>query len=751
MRNPSLTLTLFLAALLHLPAAQTAYPPVMAGAHAEVYKKVGGTELALYIFEPAGPAQENRPTIVFFFGGGWSSGSPAQFEPQCRALAARGIVAITADYRVATRQKAKPLDCVADAKSAIRWLRTHAARLGLDPKRIAAAGGSAGGHIAAATLVPGLDEPGESTEISCRPDALVLFNPGLVLAPLNGYTPTGFGTNLAPERLGAEPVALSPAHHVTRGAPPTIIFHGDADTTIPIAGSEMFTRVMRTAGNRCELVRFPGQAHGFFNFSRADNRPYHETLAATDAFLVSLGYLPPPLAPRLPNVIVILTDDLGYGDIGVYGAKGYATPHLDQLAQEGTMFTNFHVSQPVCSASRAALLTGSYSNRIGIHGALGPNTNHGLNASETTLPEMFKTRGYATGMAGKWHLGHHAPFLPNRHGFDESIGLPYSNDMWPYHPEAKPGTYPPLPLYEDGRIIDPNVTPATMSEFTQRFTARAVSFITRNRDRPFFFYLAHPMPHVPLAASAAFKGRSGAGLYGDVIMELDWSMGEIMRTLEQNDLTRDTIVIFTSDNGPWLSYGNHAGNAGPLREGKGTAWEGGTRVPCLMRWPGHIPANTVSDTYVMTIDLLPTLARLIEAPLPSLPIDGLDVWPLLTSQAGAINPHAGYATWYNQNELQSVTSADGHWKLLLAHTYRSLGGRPGGRDGVPAKYENRVLKQPTLFDLERDRSETTDVAAAHPDVVQRLLAFAETCRADLGDTLTQRIGTGVRAPGRITP
>ena len=294
MKNLRLALTLFLGVFLRLPAAQTTYPPVMAGARAEVYKSVGDTTLSLYFFEPAGPVQKNRPAIVFFFGGGWNSGNPTQFEPQCRALAARGIVAITADYRVASRQKTKPVDCVADAKSAVRWLRTHAARLGLDPQRIAAAGGSAGGHIAAATLVPGLDEPGEGTAVSCRPDALVLFNPGLVLAPINGYTPAGFGTTLSAERLGAETNALSPGHHVTRGLPPTIIFHGDADTTIPFTASELFTSLMRAAGNRCELMRFPGQAHGFFNFTRVDNRPYHETLAATDAFLVSLGYLPPP-------------------------------------------------------------------------------------------------------------------------------------------------------------------------------------------------------------------------------------------------------------------------------------------------------------------------------------------------------------------------------------------------------------------------------------------------------------------------
>lgn len=453
--------------------------------------------------------------------------------------------------------------------------------------------------------------------------------------------------------------------------------------------------------------------------------------------------------PRPPNVIIIFCDDLGYGDIGPFGAKGYATPHLDRLAKEGTAFTNFHVSQPVCSASRAALLTGSYSNRLGLHGALSPTATHGLNAAETTLAELFKSRGYTTGMAGKWHLGHHAPFLPDRHGFDEFLGIPYSNDMWPYHPEAKPGTYPPLPLYENGRVIDPAITPAAMDDFTTRFTARAVSFIERNHAAPFFFYLAHPMPHVPLAVSAKFRGKSGAGLYADVMLELDWSVGEILHTLDTHGLARDTLVIFTSDNGPWLSYGDHAGSAGPFREGKGTAWEGGTRVPCLMRWPGQIPAGLRSDAGLMTIDLFPSLARLIDAPLPALPIDGRDVWPLLTGQPGAKNPHEGYATWFNQNELQSVMTADGRWKLVFAHRYRTLAGRPGGRDGRPVKYETISLPAPALFELTRDLGETTDVAAAQPEIVARLQAFAETCRADLGDSLTGRTGTGLREPGRL--
>jgi arylsulfatase len=447
--------------------------------------------------------------------------------------------------------------------------------------------------------------------------------------------------------------------------------------------------------------------------------------------------------------VVILTDDQGYSDVGVFGAKGYTTPNLDRLARDGTQFTNFHVAQAVCSASRAALLTGCYPNRIGLHGALGPGATHGLSADETTLPELLKTRGYATGMAGKWHLGHREPFLPPRHGFDESLGLPYSNDMWPRHPEAKAGTYPPLPLLQDGKVVDADVTPEKMNQLTTLYTERAVSFIERHRAEPFFFYLAHAMPHVPLAVSDKFRGRSQQGLYGDVIMEIDWSVGEVLRALERNDLADDTLVIFTSDNGPWLSYGNHAGSAGPLREGKGTAWEGGTRVPCLMRWPGHIPAGKVNDAFAMTIDLLPTVAGLVGANLPGRSIDGLDVWPLLASRPGAKNPHEGYGLWYAQNELQAVVSGDGRWKLILAHRYRTLAGRAGGRDGIPAKYQNAEVVAPSLYDLSRDRSETTDVAAIHPEVVQSLLALAEKCRAELGDSLTNRTGSGTREPGRI--
>lgn len=274
-------------------SAQWAYPPAMKDARREIYKTVGETNLAVYIFDPATPGT-NRPAIVFFFGGGWQNGSPAQFEPQCRHFAERGMVAMTADYRVGSRQHARPVDCVADAKSCVRWIRENAARLGIDPQRIVAAGGSAGGHIAAATAtLPDFDAKGEDKTVSSVPNVLVLFNPALVLAPMEGVDLRGFGVNLSQERLGAQAKDLSPAHHIKAGTPPTLILHGKADTTVPFATVEAFAAAMKRAGNRCDLIGYDGQSHGFFNFGRGGGQFYRETLAAADAFLVSLGYLRP--------------------------------------------------------------------------------------------------------------------------------------------------------------------------------------------------------------------------------------------------------------------------------------------------------------------------------------------------------------------------------------------------------------------------------------------------------------------------
>ena len=457
-----------------------------------------------------------------------------------------------------------------------------------------------------------------------------------------------------------------------------------------------------------------------------------------------------PAANRLPNIVIIFTDDQGYADVGVFGAKGFTTPNLDRLAKEGCIFTDFHVAQPVCSASRAALLTGCYPNRIGIHGALGPLAKHGINDAEMTLAELLKQKGYATGMAGKWHLGRPAQFLPVHHGFDEYFGLPYSNDMWPSHPEAKRGTYPPLPLIEGDRVIDNEVTPGEQANLTTWYTERAVKFIERNHTRPFFFYLAHSMPHVPLHVSDKFKGKSEQGLYGDVIMEIDWSVGEVLKALKQYDLEDNTWVIFTSDNGPWLSYGNHAGSAGPLREGKGTSWEGGTREPCIMRWPGKIPPGTTNNTMLMSIDLFPTIAKLTGAELPAHKIDGLDVWPVIAGVKGAKNPHTAYFYYYRENQLQAVGSGDGRWKLYLPHEFNTLAGRPGGKDGMPVKYERAKVESPELYDLQNDVGEKKNVANKHPEIVQSLLASAEQTRADLGDSLTDRKGSGAREPGRVT-
>ncbi len=452
-------------------------------------------------------------------------------------------------------------------------------------------------------------------------------------------------------------------------------------------------------------------------------------------------------APRTPNVVLIFTDDQGYGDVGCFGAQGYQTPNLDKLAKQGVRFTDFYVSQPVCSASRSSLLTGCYANRIGIHGALGPGSRHGIHADETTLAEICKSKGYATGMAGKWHLGHHPQFLPTRHGFDSYLGLPYSNDMWPHHPEAKKGTYPPLPMFDGEKVINADVSPEDQTQLTTQYTERAVKFIKENKDKPFFLYVAHSMPHVPLFVSNKHKGKTKAGLYGDVIEEIDWSVGEIVKALDEHKLADNTLLIFTTDNGPWLSYGNHGGSSGGLREGKGTTWEGGVRVPFIARWPGKIPPGSVCHEPAMTIDVLPTVTKILNADLPKLKIDGEDIGPLLLGEANAKSPHKALYFYYQTGQLQGLRS--GKWKLMFPHTYRTMNGQEPGKDGIPGKYRQAMMQKPELYDLETDRNETKDLAALHPEVVKQLMNYAELARDELGDSLTKRTGKGVREPGRL--
>ena len=442
-----------------------------------------------------------------------------------------------------------------------------------------------------------------------------------------------------------------------------------------------------------------------------------------------------------PNVVIIFTDDQGRQDVGCFGSPNIKTPNLDRMAAEGMRFTDFYAAQAVCSASRAALMTGCYPNRVGILGALGPASKHGISDKETTIADVVKQRGYATAIYGKWHLGHHPQFLPTRHGFDDYFGLPYSNDMWPFHP-TDGDKYPPLPLMEGEKVIQTN---PDQTQLTTWYTEHAVQFIEKNKDRPFFLYVAHNMPHVPLHVSDKFKGKSERGLYGDVIMEIDWSVGQILAAIKRLHLDAQTLVIFTSDNGPWLSYGDHAGCALPLREGKGTMFDGGCREACIMRWPGKIPAGGTCNELAATIDLLPTIAGLAGAELPKdRIIDGKNIWPLMSGRSGAKSPHEAYYFYWNR-ELQAVRS--GQWKLHFPHEYRTLDGPPGS-GGRPGTYK-QVKIDLSLFDLNSDISETTNVADKHPEVVKRLQALAEQAREDLGDSNTGREGKNVRQPGRL--
>jgi arylsulfatase A len=440
-------------------------------------------------------------------------------------------------------------------------------------------------------------------------------------------------------------------------------------------------------------------------------------------------------ADRLPNIVLIFCDDLGYADISPFGGKT-PTPHLDRLAKEGMRFTNFSVAQAVCSASRAAIMTGCYPNRVGIQGALGPKSKTGLHPDEMTIAELLKQKNYSTAIVGKWHLGDALNLLPTRQGFDEYFGLPYSNDMWPNHPTNK--TFPPLPLYENEKIIE--IMP-DQTQLTTRYTERAVTFVEKNKDRPFFLYLAHSMPHVPLFVSDKFRDKSGRGLYGDVIMEIDWSVGQILGTLDDHKLDRNTRVIFTSDNGPWLSYGNHAGTAGGLREGKATTFEGGVRVPMLARWPAQIPAGKVCDHLARTIDIFPTIANIVGATLPTnRHLDGRD---LRESFAGDDSSNDQVTTYYYWNqELHAVR--DGRWKLHFPHKYSRPD--PFGSDGKPGTMVTQETKL-ALFDLDHDPGETTDVSNSQTDVVARLQRLAEQAREDLGDSLTGRSGKNVRPAG----
>lgn len=459
------------------------------------------------------------------------------------------------------------------------------------------------------------------------------------------------------------------------------------------------------------------------------------------------------VASSSPNIILIFMDDMGYGDLSCYGALDIQTPNIDRLASEGIRFTNFLSAQAVCSASRAAILTGCYSNRVGISGALFPGAGIGLAKEEMTIADLLKQKNYATGIFGKWHLGDAKEFLPLNQGFDEYLGIPYSNDMWPVHYDgtpAKPGTnkynFPVFPLIRNASPIDTIRTLDDQALLTKKLTDEAILFIRKNRKKPFFAYIPHPMPHVPINASQAFKGKSKQGLYGDMIQEIDHNVGRIMEVLKKEGIENNTIVIFTSDNGPWLNFGNHAGSAAGFREGKGTSFEGGQRVPCIIRWKGKIPGGLISNQLASTIDLLPTIARITDAPLPDKKIDGVDLGAILKGDLLA-SPRRNFLYYYRKNSLEAIRRDN--WKLVFQHPSRSYLDQAPGLDGFPGAAPENVMMKEALYDLRRDPGERYDVQVYYPEIVRELKALAEQAREDLGDDLQNKTGTNIRQPGRL--
>jgi|GEM_PF-898925 len=448
-----------------------------------------------------------------------------------------------------------------------------------------------------------------------------------------------------------------------------------------------------------------------------------------------------------PNVILILADDLGYGDLGTYGANRIRTPHLDQLAAEGMRLTDFYMASAVCSASRAALLTGCYPLRVGIPGVLSANVRSGIHADEALLSELLKRNGYATAIYGKWHLGNQPKFWPLRHGFDEWLGTIGSNDMGRGKPslEARRAGQAGVELVHQERVIEIN---PDQSRLTSRYTAAAVDFIERHQAHPFFLYLAHNMPHTPLFPHPDRAGASEGGVYGAVVEEIDWSVGQVLAALDRCDLAKRTIVIFTSDNGPWLIFGNHGGSAGPLRGGKKQTWEGGHRVPLLVRWPGHVPVGAVCREPVVAFDLLPTLVQWTGSETPRKPIDGKDISALLLGRADARSPHRSIA-FYDREELHAVRS--GRWKLHLPHQDRHAPDpQQPGNDGVRGGVRE-VRRVAALYDLQQDIGETQNLLPQHPEVVAQLRQAAEQIRGELGDALTASRGRSRRAAGVFMP
>ncbi|MCX6887865.1 MAG: sulfatase [Verrucomicrobia bacterium] len=431
-------------------------------------------------------------------------------------------------------------------------------------------------------------------------------------------------------------------------------------------------------------------------------------------FLLLAAVLSAAASARSPNVVVIFIDDMGYGDIGPYGATKQRTPHLDRMAKEGMKLTSFYAA-PVCSVSRAQMMTGCYGARVSVPGVYFPGQSVGLNPSEVTVAERLKEKGYATQMVGKWHLGDQPEFLPTRQGFDHYLGIPYSNDMLKKSADTK---IPVVPLLRDEKIVE-LMDGDAQTRLVEIYTKEAVDFIGRNKDKPFYLYFAHNAVHTPIHPGAAFAGKSSNGRFGDWVEEVDWSVGQVLEALRSQGLDKDTLVVFTSDNGPWLVKGTDGGSAGPLRGGKGSTWEGGVREPTIAWWPGHVPAGSVNDAVAGTIDLLPTFVSLAGGTVPATPvIDGRDITSILLGQSKDSAREAHY--YFAAYDLQAVRQ--GRWKLAIAPQ----------SEGMNAKKGPKLAAGLRLYDLDAEIGEQTDVAAQHPEIVAKLKALADKMAAEIG-------------------